>query len=48
MTALVLISVLFIFIAKGTFEWKGNDELKRTRQKKGPKFYDKCGYCIRI
>ena len=45
MTAVVLISVLLICIAKGIFDWKGNDELKRIRQKKGPKSYDdNCGY----
>jgi len=45
MTAVVLISILLIFIAKGKFEWKGNDELKRTPQKKGPKCYDdNCGH----
>jgi len=45
MTAVVLISVLLIFIAKGTYEWKGNYKLERTCQKKGPKSYhDNGGY----
>jgi len=45
MTAVILIFVLFIFIAKGAYEWKRKDRLKRSRQKMGPKSYDdNCGY----